>query len=163
VRTPLPALASAAPFKGVRTSLVAEPFATTADIYRLLGTLPDGADQQESADGRGKSTPETETRLARIVGRDRDEAAPEAWRRLAAFFAEAQLRQLQDAAALILSRAELSGDAPVIGCGVGAFIARRLADRLERPYREWASLVGSGGDPAWISACAPAVAVALID
>src|SRR5205085_9641245 len=78
VRTPVMALAERVPFRGRLVALMAESFATTADVYRLLDALPPDADQQEAADGRGKSTAETETRLARMVGRDRSDGTPEA-------------------------------------------------------------------------------------
>jgi probable H4MPT-linked C1 transfer pathway protein len=162
VRTPLMALATHVPFRGHFVSTMAEHFATTADIHRLLGALSPKADQQDSADGRGKSLPETETRLARVVGCDRSDATPAEWRRLATYFAQAQLRRLHDAAAQILSRAELPDEAPVIGCGVGRFMAAQLAYRLQRDYIDLADLLAPAADPAWVSSCAPAVAVALI-
>ena len=163
VRTPVMALADRAPFRGRSVGLMAEPFATAADLHRLLGTLPDALDQQEPADGKGKSLDETRARLARAVGLDAADATAQAWRDLAAFLAEAQLRRLYDAAALVVSAGSLAAEAPVVGCGAGRFIAERLAERLGRPYLDLAGLVPNGGtDPSWIAACAPAVAVALL-
>jgi probable H4MPT-linked C1 transfer pathway protein len=162
VRTPLMALARQVPFRGRFISIMAEYFATTADVYRLIDALPPSADQQEAADGRGKSLPETETRLARMVGCDRSDETAQEWRRLATYFAETQLRLLHDAAAQILSRGELSDDAPVVGCGVGYFIAAHLARRLAREFIDLEDLVAPGVGQAWVSSCAPAVAVALI-
>ena len=100
VRTPLLALTGYAPFRGRRAALMAEIFATTADIYRLTGDLPEQADQQDSADLKGKSLPESETRLARMIGRDHGEAGSAEWKALAEHFVETQLRLLHDAAAL---------------------------------------------------------------
>ena len=165
VRTPLLAFATHAPWRGRRTALMAETFAATADIYRLTGELPEGADQQHSADLKGKSIPETETRLARMVGRDRGEGSSEEWRALAAWFAEAHLRPLHDAAAVLLSRPDLPGDAPLVVCGAGRFLAERLAARLGRrsvPLTE--VIAGRLGqrDAEWVSTCGPAVAVGLI-
>ena len=165
VRTPLLAFATHAPWRGRRTALMAETFASTADIYRLTGDLPEGADQQHSADLKGKSIPESETRLARMVGRDRGEGSAEEWRALAAWFGEAQLRPLHDAAAILLSRPDLAADAPLVVCGAGRFLAERLAARLGRravPLTE--VIAGQMGDEgsAWVSTCGPAVAVGLI-
>jgi probable H4MPT-linked C1 transfer pathway protein len=163
VRTPLIALSHRAPFRGRTTALVAEYFASTADVYRLLGLLHAAADQQEAADGKGKSLAETETRIARMIGRDREQGGAGDWARLAAFFAERQLGQLQAAAAQVLSRGQLGAAAPVIGCGAGRFLAARLAARLGRPYHDLAEFVPSAGASAeWVSSCAPAVAVALL-
>ncbi|WP_287743403.1 hydantoinase/oxoprolinase family protein [Methylobacterium sp.] len=172
VRTPLLALAASAPFRGRRTALMAETFATTGDAYRLLGDLPPEEDQQDTPDLKGKSTPETEIRLARMIGRDRHEGSPADWRRLAGHFAEAQLRLLHDASAVILSRGELPDDAPVIACGAGRFLAARLAGRLGRPVRDLAQQVLApqvlaphlaGAGAGWASVCGPAVAVALLE
>ncbi|WP_336486948.1 hydantoinase/oxoprolinase family protein [Methylobacterium nigriterrae] len=164
VRSHLVALGPDAPWRGHRTRLMAETFANTADIYRLTGDLPEGADQQHSADLMGKSTPESETRLARIVGRDRGEGSAAEWRALAAHFAEAQLRLLHDAAATVLSRPDLPAEAPLVACGAGAFLAERLASRLGRPCLPFTELVGEriAGSPGWASTCGPAVAVALL-
>ncbi|RUP20711.1 hydantoinase/oxoprolinase family protein [Methylobacterium sp.] len=164
VRTPVIALSDHAPFAGRRTRLMTETFAHMADVYRILGLLPEGADQQPSGDRKGKTVAESETRLARIVGRDRAEAPGAAWTALAAHFAEAQLRLLHDAAAEILSRPDLGADAPLVLCGAGAFVGARLAERLGRPSTPLAALLADriGGARDGISTCGPAVAVGLI-
>ncbi|WP_232629428.1 hydantoinase/oxoprolinase family protein [Methylobacterium sp. Leaf118] len=165
VRTPLLAFATHAPWRGRRTALMAETFATAADIHRLTGDLPEGADQQHSADLKGKSLRETETRLARMVGRDWDEGSPEEWRALAGWFAETQMRPLHDAAAMLLSRPDLPGDAPLVVCGAGRFLAERLAARLGRRSVPLTGLIaeqGAAEGSDWVSTCGPAVAVGLI-
>ncbi len=164
VRTPVIALSDHAPFAGRRTRLMTETFAHMADVYRILGLLPEGADQQPSGDRKGKTVAESETRLARIVGRDRAEAPGAAWTALAAHFAEAQLRLLHDAAAEILSRPDLGADAPLVLCGAGAFVGARLAERLGRPSTPLAALLADriGDARDGISTCGPAVAVGLI-
>jgi probable H4MPT-linked C1 transfer pathway protein len=165
VRSHLVALADHAPFRGRRTRLMAETFATTADIHRILGDLPEGADQQHSVDLKGKSLPESETRLARIIGRDHGEGDAADWRALAAHFAERQLRMLHDAAALLLSRPDLDANAPLVVCGAGRFLAERLAGRLGRPALAFTDLIAGDLSEAgvdWASTCGPAVAVALL-
>ncbi|MDH3280912.1 MAG: hypothetical protein OEQ18_07260, partial [Gammaproteobacteria bacterium] len=51
VRTPVMALTRSVPFGGKTTPLMAEHFATTADVYRILGALPEHADTMPPADG----------------------------------------------------------------------------------------------------------------
>ena len=165
VRTPLIGLSDHAPFKGRRTRLMTETFAHAADVYRILGDLPPEADQQGTGDRKGKSVAESETRLARIVGRDRGEGDAQAWAALAGHFAEAQLRLLHDAAAALLSRPDLPAEAPLVTCGAGAFLGDRLAGRLGRSRIGLADLLAPlAGEAAstWISTCGPAVAVGLI-
>ena len=166
VRTPLIGLADHAPFLGRRTRLMTETFAHAADVYRILGDLPEEADQQGTGDRKGKSVAESRTRLARIVGRDLGEGGPEAWTALAAHFAEVQLRLLHDAAAVLLSRPDMPATAPLVVCGAGAFAGLRLAARLGRPAVGLADLltprIEAVEAPSWISTCGPAVAVGLI-
>ncbi|MCJ2087318.1 H4MPT-linked C1 transfer pathway protein [Methylobacterium sp. E-005] len=164
VRTPVIALADHAPFGGRRTRLMTETFAHMADAYRILGLLPEGADQQASGDRKGKSVAESETRLARIVGRDRAEAPGRVWAMLAGHFAEAQLRLLHDAAALLLGRPDLPETALLITCGAGAFLGDRLADRLGRASVPLVDLLNDriAGPRDWVSTCGPAAAVGLI-
>ncbi len=161
VRTPLMAIADAVPFAGDWVPLMAEHFATTADVYRMLGRLPAGADQHPTADGREKDEPASTRRLARMVGRDLESTPMPEWKRLAGWLARAQARRIEDACDRILSRAVLPEEAPLIGAGVGRFLLPPLAERLGRPYREFAELVpATRGLGARVSDCAPAVAVA---
>ncbi|AUB85495.1 hydantoinase/oxoprolinase family protein [Candidatus Thiodictyon syntrophicum] len=164
VRTPVMALAGRVPFGGHWVALMAEHFATTADIYRLTGELPAHADLMPSADGRPKTSAASAGRLARMLGLDAAAAAPAAWERLAAHLAEAQLRTLAEACDCLLSRGELAADAPILGAGVGRFLARRLAARLGRAYLGFGALFegqapGTPDGPE-VADCAPAAAVA---
>ena len=153
------AMASQAPFRGAWTPLMNEYFASSADVYRILGALPDGADRMATADGREKTVPASSARLARMVGREADEAGVSEWRALARWFAEAQTRAICDAAFLRLSRGDLPAEAPVVAAGIGFSIAAEVARRLDRPSRTFASLIGA---PAEASSCAPAAAVAIL-
>ena len=163
VRTPVMAVADRLPFAGQWVRPMAEHFATMADVHRLGGSLPLGADQMPSADNAGKTIGESARRFARLLGRDVDSAPPEAWRRCAGYAAELQLRRIADACARSLARGILDDDAPLVGAGVGRFLVEQLAGRLQRRYLDFATLVG--GTPAataWLASCPPAVAVALL-
>lgn len=167
VRTALMAVASKAPVGGRMQGVMAEYFATMADVNRLLGKLSTDADQHPSADGRGKSLAESRLRLSRMVGRDVDELDEDAWQATAVWFAEAQLRRVHDAALQVLSGATLRPDVPVMGCGIGLPTVRELARRLDRPFRSFSEILPltEGADPAladWAAGCAPAVSVALL-
>jgi probable H4MPT-linked C1 transfer pathway protein len=163
VRSFLMQIAARAPFAGTWLPLVNEWFANIADVHRVLGELPEDADQMPTADGKDKTVPSSRARLARMLGHDAGDAPDTAWDGLAAWLAEAQLRQIHDGALLVLSRLSLPDDTPVIGAGVGRFVARKLANRLGRPYRDFAELLGLPPAVAiWSNACAPAVAVALL-
>jgi len=164
VRTPIMAVVQHVEIDGGRSGVMAEYFATMADVYRLTGELPDHADQHATADGRGKSVPESAARLARMVGRDASSAPEQTWRRLARAIAEAQSGQVQAAVEAVLSHATLSREVPLIGAGVGRFVTQQLAARLDRPYRSFESIIDAsdGAVAAGAADAAPAVAVALL-
>ena len=140
-RTPVMALAAEAPFAGRRVALMNELFATSADLYRLLGRLPEGADQHPAADGGPKTVAASARRLARMIGADLADGDPADWRRLAGVLARCQLRRVEDAIALQLSRGLLPDAAPLVGAGCGRFLVERLAPRPDRPYRDFAELI----------------------
>lgn len=162
-RTPVAALARSAPFDGQSQSLAAEYFANAADVHRLTGELPPDVDQHATADGRGKGADDSARRLARMLGRDASDASFSRWRALAEYLAERQLRQIHDAASRLLSRGVIDEVAPVVGAGVGRFLVARLAERLGRPYVDFATLIdGTPEEREGAARCAPAVAVAAI-
>ena len=162
-RTAVMAVAGEAPFAGRRVAVMNELFATTADIYRVLGELVEAADQHPAADGGAKTPEASARRLARMIGADLDEAGMEQWRELAAWFARCQRRRIEDALALQISRGLLSERSPLIGAGCGRFLVERLARSLGRPYRDFAELIEVDATVAGQAAdCAPAVAVALL-
>jgi uncharacterized hydantoinase/oxoprolinase family protein len=125
--------------------------------------LPGHADQHPAADGGEKTRAGSARRLARTIGRDAEWAAMRDWIRLAEYFAEAQLSAVRRACDSAWSRALLDDDAPIVGAGVGRFLAERLAHRAGRRYHEFSSLFdGPRASPDAVSDCAPAVAVAYL-
>jgi (4-(4-[2-(gamma-L-glutamylamino)ethyl]phenoxymethyl)furan-2-yl)methanamine synthase len=161
VRTPLMAITDRAPFAGEWIYLMAEHFATTADIYRLTGELPEGADLLPSADSGEKSVTGSIRRLARMLGMDADATDIDGWRKLSRYLAERQVRLIADACERVLSKPGLSPDAPLVGAGVGRFLVERIAHRLDRPYIGFETLFSCAkGGESKLAECAPAVAVA---
>ena len=98
-----------------------------------------------------------------MLGRDANEAELAEWIALARYFADCQLAEIEHTARNLSERDALSPDAPVIGAGCGRFIARRLAERLGRPYLDFGDLIDAPPETREMAArCAPAVAVALL-
>jgi len=151
------------PFAGQWTPLMNEWFASTADVHRILGQLPEGADMMETPDGREKTKAASCARLARMIGRDSIDADTAAWERLARFFAEAQLREIMDAAALVLSRGLIGSSAPVVGAGIGRGVIRELAARIGRHFIGFDCVIDAIPEARSKACdCAPASAVALL-
>lgn len=160
-RTPVMALAQALPFRGRRVPLMAEHFATAADVHRVTGDLPDGADLHPAADGGPKTREASARRLLRMVGRDLGPATLEEAEALARAAAEAQMQRLADALDLVASATAIPPGVPLVGAGVGRFLAARLATRAARPYADAGLLLAGAPALAGPAAdCAPAVAVA---
>lgn len=163
VRTPVMALTQSVPFAGESIPLIAEFFATTADIHRLTGRLPEAADLYPASDGGAKTAPASARRLARMIGRDAESASQTAWQELASWLAEVQLTRIGEAWDRIEAREAIPPGAPVVGAGVGRFLAADLAARRGRPYLEFGELLPPGAASRdQISDSAPAVAVAAL-
>jgi probable H4MPT-linked C1 transfer pathway protein len=164
VRTPLAAIAQEVPFGGTMVGVMAEFFATAADAHRLAGTLPPDADLHVTADGRGKSLPESRARLARMIGMDAGGAPESAWRRLAEAFIRRQCTAIELALDRVLSSSDLPENAPAIGAGTGRFLAAEIARRFRRPYRDFGDAIAASSPRlrSLASDIAPAAAVALL-
>ncbi len=151
------------PFGGRWVPIMNEAFATTSDVYRILGDLAEDADLMPTADGQPKTIEASRARLARQIGIDARDVSAQALDQLAAFFAEAQLRETSDSASLVLSGALLKDIAPVVGAGAGRFVVERLAARLGRAYIDVADLLPVTSALRNKAAdCLPACAVALL-
>jgi len=162
-RTAVMAVANRAPFKGQWATLAREYLATMADVRRILGELPDGADLHATADGKGKSPAESTARFARMLGRDAADGTHYDWQATAAFVREQQMRSIHDGALQVLSAACLPPGAPVVTAGIGADGAAILALRLARASVTFAECAGAGDDCSLaVTHNAPAVAVALL-
>ncbi len=161
VRTPLMALADTAPCDGEMHGLAAEYFANTADVYRLRGELPEGADLHDTADGADRSLASSGRRVMRMLGRDYA-GDTDRVRRVADYFAYRQFDLLQRA--LLRVTSGMSGDcATLVAAGAGHFLVERLAAFNAIECIDFASLFDvTGADPHLVATCAPAVAVAAL-
>ena len=163
VRSPVMAIAREVPFKGRMQRIAAERFATMADVWRLVGELAPDADPYPTPDLRGKSAEESAARLARMLGRDAGDAEFADWVAVAGYLAGCQLADIETAAQALILREGLDAEAPVIGAGCGRFMAKRLAARLGRNYRDFGDMINSDQEKREMAArAAPAVAVALL-
>ncbi|MCA0002291.1 hypothetical protein FJ959_22565 [Mesorhizobium sp. B2-2-4] len=160
-RTFLFGVASSAPVHRRLTPLMNEYFASIADAHRILGVLDEEDDMHPSADGKEKTVHGSIARLARMVGRDAAELSPPEWGEVARWFSEQQLRKIHDAASLVAWG--LAQDVPIVGAGTGRWQIRRLAERMERRFVDFADIVPAHeavrGEA---SRAAPASAVALL-
>ena len=160
VRTPLMALGPWLNRQGMLHHVAAEYFATTADVYRVLGELPPADDMADTADGQDKSGLATMRRLARMVGHDVEDAAAHEWLALAQDFKQQQLDMMERSLQQTLA---MHQQTPVLlGLGAGAFLLPALAVRLGLVYQPAQHLIAAEA-PALqhlAAVCFPAYAVA---
>ncbi|MBS3648370.1 hypothetical protein KEU06_06975 [Pseudaminobacter sp. 19-2017] len=160
-RTFLFGVASSAPVRGRLTPVMNEYFASIADVHRILRVLDEADDKHATADGREKTVKASITRMARLIGRDAAELSPREWRDVARWFSEQQLRTVHDAAVRVGGR--LAEDVPIVGAGSGRWQIRRLAERMDRRFIDFAQLIPAEDEVRTdASSAGPASAVALL-
>ncbi len=134
-----------------------------ADVHRILGQIPEGADVAVTVDGRPKTEAASRARLARLVGRDAAELEAAHWDALAEFFARAQLRRIEDQIALLASRESFAARAKIIGAGIGRGVLAAWAAREGREFEDFSGFVKAAPGLAGAAAdCAPACCLALL-
>jgi (4-(4-[2-(gamma-L-glutamylamino)ethyl]phenoxymethyl)furan-2-yl)methanamine synthase len=162
-RTPIMAITGRAPFKGRWQGLAREHFATMADARRIIGELPTGVDQHESADKRGKSVEESIARFARMFGRDAMDGTTDDWCQSARAVIEEQKHAILQAVHQVLCAVSIAPCAPIVAAGIGSQVVGNLAGYLGRACQQFADVTGvSDACRLWANRCAPAVAAALL-
>jgi len=159
VRTPLMAVAASVEWRGAPRPLMAEHFATSADVFRLTGDLDEAADAWPAADGGAKTPAGSARRIARMLGEDLPAASLEQWREVAGQLAGAMTGSIVDAAGAVLAAAPPLAQPRVVCAGAGHWLAARVAAQLGLPAVDFAALLGAADVPG-AREHAPALAVA---
>jgi probable H4MPT-linked C1 transfer pathway protein len=157
-RTPICALATELPYRGVSTGLAAELFASTLDIYLTLGEIPSDPKDLSTADGRPATRAAARNRLARMIGTDQDTFTADDALAFAYAADEALLARLE-AAADRACRPTIGHPRSAVVAGSGEFLARRLAQRLVEPGGTIIGLNEAWGTVASSAGCAHALLV----
>ncbi len=166
VRTPVMAVTDRLPWQGDWCPVMNELFANMADVYRVTGELPAGADMHETCDGRDKTPGASFRRLARMIGIDADRTAdPQTWHAAAVHVGERQREQLQGIVEKVLQDhgwgAAGQADIQLVGAGCGRFLVRSMANALQLEYVDFDSVLESPPEHKNTAAdCATAVALA---
>jgi hypothetical protein len=124
-RSPVCAVVHQLPYRGQWCPVAQELFATTRDVYLLLGDLPEDPDNRETADGRPATRSDACRRLARLVCADDTQfGAEDAWH-VARRVAAAQAACIGRALDQVLSRLP-APPATIVLSGHGDFLLRRV-------------------------------------
>ena len=165
VRTAVMAVAHTAVDEGQEIGLMAEFFATMADVYRVTGELNEAHDQTDTADGAEKTVLVSARRLSRMIGCDFYSEELVRWQSFADNLRSQQLEKIRRACQYQLDlHADFPQNAPLIGAGVGQFLVRDVAKLLHRDTVDFATLCPETLPTCTLSTadCAPAVAVACL-
>jgi probable H4MPT-linked C1 transfer pathway protein len=154
-------------YKGVRRTPLcsltdgegaAELFATTLDVYLLLGYLPEDAADRDTADGRPATRAAAHARLARLWCADLETSSDKERIRLAEGLHRRLLRQLASAVGRVARRLP-APPRTVVLAGSGEFLGRLVLGQTALTDCATVSLAERLGPEASAAACAHAVAV----
>jgi uncharacterized hydantoinase/oxoprolinase family protein len=135
--------------------VAAEVFATTADVYLLLGELAEDEENCNMADGRPATRPWAHARMARMLGGDNEIIGEQETSALARRAKDRQLAKLAEALAGVRRRMSQPTSTCVIA-GSGEFLAREI---LAGEDARVVSLAEQLGQELSTAACAYAVAL----
>jgi probable H4MPT-linked C1 transfer pathway protein len=136
----------------------AEFFATTQDVYRVLGEVDQDPTDCQTADGRPATTAFAQARLARMICADLETARPEQVFELARHLRDLQISAVRRALARVAAGLPDPPRAAVIA-GSGEFLARAVLRGTDTAPVRIISLASELGPSASRAATAYAVAV----
>jgi probable H4MPT-linked C1 transfer pathway protein len=151
-------------YRGELIPMMAEYFANTADVYRILNVLPAHADLGETCDGREKNVVASIKRLARMIGIDIESLTQEEiliWQTAAQYIAEQQKQMLRQQVQRFFYQHGCAKK--IIGAGVGRFLVKELAHQLNVEYIDFSELLLGqlAHYDTHAADCAPAVSLAI--
>jgi len=157
-RTPLCAVVQHLPWQGRQVPVAAEWFATTWDVYLLLGLLPPEEQATGTADGRPAVPAEAHFRLARQICADGEMLSLAEAKRMARFAHQQVMQRLLRAWKQVHAGRKNQVPAVVLS-GAGEFLARELLRLVDYQGRVVAVSEVLGQE---LSTVAPAYAVACL-
>jgi probable H4MPT-linked C1 transfer pathway protein len=138
-RTPLSAVAHSVPFRDGYCPLAAELFATTLDVYLLLGDIEEQPDDHDTANGKPATRDAAYDRIVRTLCADRTEVSYDEAVGIARFLADVQRQRLAGALERVVARFTTPIEAVILS-GSGSFLARRMVHENRRTKQ--AKIVG---------------------
>lgn len=150
------------PVCALRGDVAAELFATTLDVYLLMGWIAEDAGDTRTADGRPATKVAAEARLARMLGADLETSTAKERQNLANLVAMRQTMMVHSAIQHVVKRLPRFPEIVVLA-GEGEFLARNaLTDPIpphnRLPVQQVVSLSAELGPAVSQAACAHALA-----
>ncbi|MDP7204634.1 MAG: hydantoinase/oxoprolinase family protein [Pirellulaceae bacterium] len=157
-RTAVSSLVSELPLGGQPVPLARELFATTLDVYLVLGEIEEDGQGHDTADGRPATIEHAHARMARMLCASPHDLQEPGVVKMAETVAAKQRQLLGDAITKVLATAGRIPDAIVLS-GEGSFLGEQVVGELglEASLFTLDALLGPG-----LSRVAPALAVAVL-
>jgi hypothetical protein len=157
-RTPICAVTQHVILHGRRVGLAAELFATTRDVYLLLGRVPEDCTNVQTADGQAATIGCAHTRLARMLCADTETVTLDEARDVARQLDLLMRRELREAIWRVRARTLGGGPVCCILAGSGEFLARDTLVEAGIEVNEIISVAQRLGPDVSCASCAYAIA-----
>jgi probable H4MPT-linked C1 transfer pathway protein len=129
-RSPVCAVSQLVPWRGRKSPVAHEVFATMWDVYLTLGDLPEVPTRMDTADRRPATKAAARDRLARAICADREAFSESDAQAMAEALCQAQVRKIAAIATQLIARLQQPPHTVVIS-GLGEFLALRVLDELK--------------------------------
>ena len=133
LRTNVATIVHSVPVKNKVAGVASEFFALSGDVHLVLGNITANQYTCETADGQGKSLPESFARLARLVCADTETLTRQEIISLAQYIYNEQVLQVTKSLTKVYSYTKKlsSNEVPVVVTGLGKdFIAKKAAEKI---------------------------------
>ncbi len=133
LRTNVAAIVNRVPLAAGLARVSSELFAQSADVHMVLGNISEEDYTVETADGRGKTKPESLARLARVVCADTEMLSKQEIVQMAKHIYEQQIEQISKGFSQVYDRVRKASKAefPAVVTGIGRnFLATKAAQRV---------------------------------
>lgn len=134
IRTPVMAITQSIMQKNKSINVVAEYFASMADVYRMTGELNEHTDHTETADGKAKTIAASARRLARMIACDVETEELDTWHLFAKNIRHQQIQKISASLDYCRNYYSLPHHYPLIGAGIGHFLIKEIANSKKISY-----------------------------
>lgn len=129
-RTPLAAVTNTVPFREQMVSVSSELFATTLDVYLLLGDIPEDPTDTDTANNRPATRAAAIDRIVRMLCADRTEITDDEAMAFVQHWADQQLASISTSTQRVLQRQPVPCETVIVS-GSGEFLARRAVTSID--------------------------------
>ena len=157
-RSPVCAIVQRVPYRDQQCPVAQELFATSRDVYLLLGDLREDPKNLHTADNRPATKAAARVRLGRMIGADGEQFQQHDAVEISHFVAAAQVELIATGLRQVLARLPQPPTTAILS-GQGEFLAKRVFDHL-KIAPAIVSLSNQLGSTA--SRCGPAHALAIL-